>query len=562
MPAPGRCYRYFPAAQDRETLEHLLVGRQELLESLFNEADRVSVSKTPRFFLLVGPRGAGKSHLMSLLHHRIRDELSDRVIPVCLAGEEYSIFRASDFFLRVLAEMEVETRDVAALNEDSLVREAAVERIAASAGERQVVVFVENIHEIFGQMDRREVRALRSVLQRTDDLSVIASAPSLFPGVLDHDEPFYNFFRVFHLRELDCAESKDLMRRVAEVDGNTAFIENFSDYESGIEALWHLVGGNPRLVVRLYEILSQCGAGGMAEAFFRLADEQTSYYQEVFQRLPGQRRLILDTILTAKTPLTPKDVAECARLNLATVNAQLRRLEADGYVVSRPMKKRTTYEARDRLFSLWRAMQKSAGRDRVFALIEFLRDWYSPEERAAVLDMERRGSSGVAEGESRMIAIASYIAAGKRSDALVAIESVEGRFTDPDQLTQFVHLSLALAGEELLEGNRTNGLRLITLAYTQGDRLEPDLVKKMTVDFLKRLIGGGEVSVIKGAVNEIIRLKGTEFRRFLKPVADAVEIVETNDTKLYYTRMQPEERGIVVGIVRRITGSEELVPGL
>jgi hypothetical protein len=176
--------------------------------------------------------------------------------------------------------------------------------------------------------------------------------------------------------------------------------------------------------------------------------------------------------------------------------------------------------------------------------------------------MERRGSSGVAEGESRMIAIASYIAAGKRSDALVAIESVEGRFTDPDQLTQFVHLSLALAGEELQEGNRTNGLRLITLAYTQGDRLEPDLVKKMTVDFLKRLIGGGEVSVIKGAVNEIIRLKGTEFRRFLKPVADAVEIVETNDTKLYYTRMQPEERGIVVGIVRRITGSEELVLGL
>ncbi|MCK9277436.1 MAG: ATP-binding protein [Methanoculleus sp.] len=103
MPAPGRCYRYFPAAQDRETLEHLLVGRQELLESLFNEADRASASGTPRFFLLVGPRGAGKSHLMSLLYRRIRDELSDRVIPVHLAGEEYSIFRASDFFLRVLA---------------------------------------------------------------------------------------------------------------------------------------------------------------------------------------------------------------------------------------------------------------------------------------------------------------------------------------------------------------------------------------------------------------------------------------------------------------------------
>ncbi|HNV39464.1 MAG TPA: ATP-binding protein, partial [Methanoculleus sp.] len=207
MPAPGRCYRYFPAALAGETLRHLLVGRQEIFESLFDEADRASASRTPRFFLLVGDRGAGKSHLMSLLYRRIRDELSGRMIPVDLAGEEYSIFRASDFFLRVLAGMGVETADVAALGEDSMVREAAVERIAASAGERQVVIFVENIHEVFSQMERREVRALRSVFQRRDDLSVVASAPSLFSGVLDHEEPFYNFFRVFHLRELDCDEA-------------------------------------------------------------------------------------------------------------------------------------------------------------------------------------------------------------------------------------------------------------------------------------------------------------------------------------------------------------------
>lgn len=65
MPAPGRCYRYFPAALAGETLRHLLVGRQEIFESLFDEADRASASRTPRFFLLVGDRGAGKSHLMA-----------------------------------------------------------------------------------------------------------------------------------------------------------------------------------------------------------------------------------------------------------------------------------------------------------------------------------------------------------------------------------------------------------------------------------------------------------------------------------------------------------------
>jgi len=438
----------------------------------------------------------------------------------------------------------VETGDVTALEDDLLVREAAVERIAASAGERQVVVFVENIHEIFGQMDRREVRALRSVFQRTDDLSVIASASSLFPGVLDHDEPFYNFFRVFYLRELDCAESKELMQRVAEIDGNTAFIENFGDYEPGIEALWHLIGGNPGLVVRLYEIVSQCGAGEMAEAFFRLADEQTPYYQEVFRRLPGQRRLILDTILTAKTPLTPKDVAEHARLGRATVNAQLRRLEAEGYVVSRPMKKRTTYEARDRLFSLWRAMQKPAGRDRVFGLIGFLEAWH---EHPATVDTTHRGAPGVMEGE----ALPDRIAAGRREDALAELKEAGEEPDDPDR---FVRLALDLAGEELLAGNRANGLSLIATAYAHAGRLDPATARRMTAGFLKRLVGQGDVSTVGSAVREIVASRGAGYEGFLKPVADAVAIVETKDTRLYYTRLQPEERAVVAGIVRAITG--------
>jgi len=123
------------------------------------------------------------------------------------------------------------------------------------------------------------------------------------------------------------------------------------------------------------------------------------------------------------------------------------------------------------------------------------------------------GSPGVVDGETpenRPVAIASYIAAGKRSEALVEIENLGGPFTDPEQLTRFMHLCLTLAGEELLDGNRTNGLRLIGTAYTQAGCLEP--------------------------------------------VLDAVEIVVTGDTGLYHTRLQPEERVIVARIVRSIGG--------
>lgn len=516
-PSPGSTAAccHSPGALDDETLRYLLVGRENLLGEMLEELDQASRSGTPRFFLLTGSHGAGKSHLLSLLYHRVQGELSGQVIPVRLAEEEYSIFRASDFFLRVLEEMGIDTSTIAALDDDPLVRDAAVDTLAEAAGGRRIAVFADNLHELFNQMDRNEIRALRSIFQRTDLFSVIASAPSLFPGVADHDEPFYNFFRVFHLRELEHAEAKELMQRVARLDGNTAFIENFPDYEPGIEGLLHLAGGSPRLAVQAYEAVSRCGTRDMGVVFFRMMDEQTPYYREVFGRLSGQRRLIFDTILSADTPLTPKDIAERARLNPATVTAQLRRLEADGYVVSRPMRKRTSYEVRDRLFWLWRAMRRPAGRDRVSALIEFLEAWHE------------RGASH---------------AAGTRA--------------------QMARLSLDRAREELLDGNEANGLSLIGEAYVHAEDLDPGTVRRITAGFLKGIVGEGRVGVIKSAVRGIVASGGAGFEGFLKPVADAVAIVEANNTRLYYTRLQPEERAVVAGIVRVITGSEELAPGL
>ncbi|KAF5075801.1 hypothetical protein DSECCO2_167890 [anaerobic digester metagenome] len=548
-PAPGSAAacRYSPGALDSETLRYLLVGRENLLGEMLEDLDRASRSGTPRFFILTGSHGAGKSHLLNLLYHRVQDELSGQVIPVRLAEEEYSIFRASDFFLRVLAEMGIDTSAIAALDDDPLVLDVAVDTLTEAAGGRQIAVFADNVHELFIQMDKSEIRALRSIFQRTDLFSVVASAPSLFPGISDHDEPFYNFFRVFHLRGLEPADAKELMQRAARLDGNTAFIENFPDYEPGIEGLLHLAGGSPRVAVQVYETFSRCGTDDMGAVFFRMMDEQTPYYREVFGRLSGQRRIIFDTVLSADTPLTPKDIAERARLNPATVNAQLRRLEADGYVVSRPMRKRTSYEVRDRLFWLWRAMRRPAGRDRIGTFIEFLDAWH---ERPPVM-----------EGESLQEPSVPHTA-GERADALAAIGETQGQPGDPAQRAQLMQVSLDRAREELLNGNETNGLSLIGEAYRHAEDLDPGTVRRITADFLKGLVGEGRVSVIKSAVRGVVASGGAGFEGFLKPVADAVEIVEASDTRLYYTKLQPEERSVVAGIVRAITGSGELVPGL
>ncbi len=599
MPSSVTFYRYFPETLDKETLRYLLVGRQKILDELIKEAEQTSQSGTPRFILLVGPRGIGKSHLMTLLYHRVRDELSGGIIPVKLAEEEYSIFRASDFFLRILEEMNVGTSDVIALEDDRAIRDAAVEKLkeAASTEGKRIVIFVENVHELFKQMDKQEIRVLRSVFQRTDTFSVFASAPLIFPGVADHDEPFYNFFRIFHLHELNPDEIKELMKKVAKTDGNTAFIENFEEYEFKIEGLSHLIGGSPRLVILFYEIIAKCGIDDIEKVFFKMMDEHTPYYQEIFQMLTGQRRVIFDTIINAETPLTPKEIAKRSRIDQATVNSQLRRLEADGYVISHPMKKRTSYEVRERLFRLWREVRKPLGRNRIFIFIEFLKAWYSPDERAAAFEMKLRelgsGNKNVlkevcyyaesptpesgAEDLQKIRGLVSEF--GESEEARYSIEKVLPKGTElpaerhdkedlerfekaPARDPKFVRLCLVLAREELAEGNQANGLRLLDSAYTHADRLEPGAVKTMTIDFLKQLIQDGRVPVIKSAVNEIVRFRDAEYQWFLKPVTDAIEIIETKDTKLYYTKLQSEEREVVAEIVRKITKSDELLPKL
>ena len=102
------------------------------------------------------------------------------------------------------------------------------------------------------------------------------------------------------------------------------------------------------------------------------------------------------------------------------------------------------------------------------------------------------------------------------SEALVEIKNLGGPFTDPEQLTRFMHLCLTLAGEELLDGNRTNGLAPDRDCVYSGGPFGTASGEEDHPDFLRWIIGEGDVAAIRSAVDEIIRCGGTEFQCFLK----------------------------------------------
>lgn len=494
-------YRYSPENMDEAILRKLFVGREKLLKSVFKEIEDAARKKTPRFFLIVGPRGIGKSHFLVLLYHEIRNKLGSMLVPIKLREEEYSVYRASDLFLRILEEKKEDTKEILSLAKEDEILHAAIEKLKliSKRDGKRFIIFIENLHELFRQLDLKELQKLRSIFQKNDFFSIVASAPIIFPGISDHDEPFYNFFQIQFLSEFSLEEIKDLIQKIADAENNTKFLDEFEKYEPKIHGLAHLTGGSPRLVILFYEMITRGELENIENAFFKIIDEHTPYYQEIFQLLTGQRRKIFDAVISSETPITPKQLSKETRLDLPTVTTQLRRLETDGYVISRPMGRSTKYEVRERLFRLWREMRQPLGKKRVTTLLEFLQHWYTPQER--------KGLEG---------------------------GSYEG---------QVIKETAAQFGKGDFEEKKYDNARE-TFNY---------------INFLKIAADSGDIQVVKAAVHEIIRIFGNKYEERLKPIIKALEIVETKDIQKYYD-LQIEEREIVGDIVRKITKSDELLP--
>jgi uncharacterized protein len=375
-------YRYSPENIPYDVLKNIFVGRDELFGKTFKELENAGKNKTPRFYLIVGSRGIGKSHFLIMLYHKIKQELSSLYIPVKFAEEEYSVYRASDFFLRILQEQKENVSDFLPLSNEDEILDASLARLKeiVKKENKMYLVFVENLQEVFKQFEAKEVHKLRSIFQKNDFFSIVASSPIIFPGVSDSEEPFYNFFRIQYLRELSSDEINILLKKIAEIEDNKDFLKNFEKYKSRIEGMSHLTGGSPRLVIFFYELITRDNFEDIEKVFFKILDEHTPYYQEIFQLLTGQKRLIFDTVISSESPLTPKQIAEKSRVDASTVITQLRRLEKDGYVLSRSAGRKTYYEVRERLFRLWREMRQPLGRNKISVFVDFLKLWYTSEE--------------------------------------------------------------------------------------------------------------------------------------------------------------------------------------
>jgi len=335
------------------------------------EIEEAVKNRTPRYYLLVGSRGVGKTHFITLLYHNIKERIENS-LPIKLSEEEFSIYRVSDLLLRVL-EMTGGER-INFIFEDMTDDEVVIGALDALKSKgKMIVLFLENLNQILGeQMSKKEAKRLRSIFQTENMFTVVTTSPLVFPQVSKHEEPFFRFFDIIYLKELTREELKELVREIARIENNEEFFGKMDEYGEKIDAVGLLTGGNPRMAILLYDLMSKGKIVDVEKVFFKLLDENTPYYQDVFRLLSAEKRKIFDTLIEIGKPATPKEIAKRARMDDKIVNTQLRRLEKDGYVISRRMGRTAKYEVRERLFRLWRELRRQPfAMKKLSILIEF-----------------------------------------------------------------------------------------------------------------------------------------------------------------------------------------------
>ena len=360
----------------KEDLEFITCGRSDLISEIVTKFKTVSSTNLPVHVLLVGQRGIGKTHTLLTILHALEKQGGFKTIR--LSEEEYSVTSVNDFLKRILEELHIEF-DV---DVDDIESKALSEFNRLKQQKQFPVIFVDNLQMLFKQI--RDLPKLRSLLQEHNPFCIMGSALSIFEEIESYGEPFYNFLDIKFLKGFTVKEITELIKKRLSIVKNDKLLTDLHENIHRIEGLHILTGGNPRLIHYLCEIIIQKNSLMDLESnIISLLDQLTPFYQMRMEKLSTTHRKIVDTLSKEDGPISPTSLSKIMQSDRSSVITQLRRLELDGVVetIKFKNKKETLYQLTERLYRIWKAMRSPKGVKRIHMLVDFLKIWYTFEER-------------------------------------------------------------------------------------------------------------------------------------------------------------------------------------
>ena len=400
-----------------ETLEAILVQRHALAERLV-ELIRVSaLTDNKHFQLLIGPRGIGKTHLVSLIYHRVvkMEDLRDKLLIAWLQEEEWGIASFLDLLrgiFRALAK-EYEPEYKAELHDDveklydlspEQAEFKAAELLRDFVGKRVLLLIVENLEDVFSGLGDFGQKQLKAYIQNNSFLTILATSQSLFDGVKLSNNPFYGFFDLQELDEFKLDEAVALLNHIANLEGNSdlaSFIQSPTGRDR-IKVVHYLSGGSPRVyIVFSAFLMTPESLDKLVEPFMEMLDSLTPYYQDRMKYLSNQQRKIVDFLCDRGGAAPVKQIAKRCFIEQRTVSSQLKDLRDKGYVKTEEIGRESWYELREPLMRFCLEVKKQRNKP-IRLIVDFIRVWYTRKELQQRLGL-RMADVDLAEKESHFM---------------------------------------------------------------------------------------------------------------------------------------------------------------
>lgn len=373
---------FSPGGMSAELLERTFVQREGLAERLTQLFEESALTDSKHHVLLVGPRGIGKSHLVSLVYHRLlnKAELKDRLVIAYLREDEWGVTSFLDLVVRILRELNVPIRELQSLSPEGA-EERAWKVLRELVQGKTLLVILENLDTILRSLGEEGPRKWRSCIQNSRLWSVLATTPSLSEDISDHASPFYGFFEIQPLGGLSVQDAVTLLQRLAECQGRRDIAEYVSSPagRARVRAVQHLANGNHRIFVIFYEFLAHDKEADLVEPVLKTIDYLTPYYQSQMKELSPQQRKLVEFLCRFRRPANVKTIASACFVSHQTAASQLKQLLESRYLRVTRIGRESYYELNEPLLRICIEAKSHSG-EPVKLLVEFLRYWFARQE--------------------------------------------------------------------------------------------------------------------------------------------------------------------------------------
>ena len=430
--------RFTPSTMPEDLLERLFVVRQPILERLMDRVANLGTTPSPHHTLLVGPRGAGKTHIISLVYHRSKKLIAQgaRFQIAWLPEDPWVIMSYRHMLSEILRSIHPKQRPQ---NRDEAELDAQLRAVIKENG--SILILAENFDQILDALGEQGQQKLRHLLQTGSNILIIGSTTRLDRNLSDHSHPFFGFFDTIRLTPFSPEEARKMLVALA-IEGKDDRLKNKLSDDAALSricAIAHLAGGQPRLWALLGSALTVEQLDHLTDLLLSRFDDLTPYYQEQLARLSPQQRLVVAELASADRPLAVKELAGRIGADQRSVAKTVSDLTDRGWLepVSTIFadlldRRRTYYELAEPLARLAFQIKESRG-EPLPLVIDFLINWFDADQlrvsdksdygQAALMEMEQDEVGGLVRRLTSLpdSRVPSLDLIGRVEDALAAI---------------------------------------------------------------------------------------------------------------------------------------------